>query len=67
MKLVHERFDPQERLVTSYGAENGQMYVDEGRARALGVRLEQIRDLLQAQPFIVAAFTADEVRRARVP
>ena len=67
VKVIHERFDPQERLVTSYGAENGQMYVDEGRARALGVRLEQIRDLLQAQPFIVAAFTEDEVRRVRVP
>ena len=66
-KLIHDKFDPEEKLVTHYGAENGQIYVDLGRARSLGVRLEQIRDLLLAQEFVVAAFTEDEVRRTRVP
>jgi predicted AlkP superfamily pyrophosphatase or phosphodiesterase len=66
-KLIHDKFDPEEKLVTHYGAENGQIYIDLGRARALGVKLEQIRDLLLTQDFVVAAFTEDEVRRARVP
>jgi Type I phosphodiesterase / nucleotide pyrophosphatase len=66
-KIIHDKFDPEEKLVTHYGAENGQIYVDLNRARSLGVKLEQIRDLLLTQEFVVAAYTEDEVRRARVP
>jgi hypothetical protein len=67
VKLIHDRFDPQQKLVTYYGAENAQMFIDLARARSLDVRMEQIRDLLQAQPFIAAAFTEDEVRRVHLP
>ena len=67
VKMIHEKLDPEQKLVTHYGAENGQIYVDITRARTLGVRMEQIRDLLLTQEFVLAAFTEDEVRRARVP
>jgi len=65
--LIHARFDPQGKLVTHYGAENAQIDIDLTRARELHVTMEQIRDLLQAQPYVLYAFTEDEVRRARVP
>lgn len=67
VRLIHDRFDPQEKLVTYYGAENGQIFVDEARARSLGVSMAQIRDLVQAQPYVLFAYTEDEVRRARLP
>lgn len=66
-KLIHDRFDPEARLVTYYGAENGQIYIDEARARALGVSMTQIRDLVLTQPFILYAYTEDEVARVRLP
>jgi predicted AlkP superfamily pyrophosphatase or phosphodiesterase len=66
-KLIHDRFDPEGKLVTYYGAENGQIYVDEPRARTLGVTVAQIRDLVQSQPFVLYAYTEDEVRRVRLP
>jgi type I phosphodiesterase/nucleotide pyrophosphatase len=66
-KLIHDRFDPEAKLVTYYGAENGQIYIDEARARALGVTMAQIRDLLLTQPFILYAYTEDEVARVRLP
>lgn len=67
VKLIHERFDPEAKLVTYYGAENAQLYIDRDRAHALGVSMNQVRDLLQAQPFILYAYTEDEVRRVRLP
>jgi hypothetical protein len=66
-KLIHDRFDPAGKLVTYYGAENGQIYIDETRARALGVSMTQIRDLILTQPFIRYAYTEDEVARVRLP
>jgi predicted AlkP superfamily pyrophosphatase or phosphodiesterase len=66
-KLIHDRFDPEGKLVVYYGAENGQIYIDEARARALGVSLTQIRDLVLTQPFILYAYTEDEVARVRLP
>ena len=48
-------------------AENGQLYIDEARARTLGVSMAQIRDLLLTQPFILYAYTEDEVARVRLP
>jgi type I phosphodiesterase/nucleotide pyrophosphatase len=67
VRIIHDRFDPEGRLVTHYGAENAQIDVDVTRARRLGVTMEQIRDLVQAQPYVLFAFTEDEVRQARVP
>jgi hypothetical protein len=66
-KLIHDRFDPEGKLVTYYGAENGEIYIDEARARALGVTMVQIRDLVLTQPFILYAYTEDEVARVRLP
>lgn len=62
VKLLHERFDPEGRLVTHYGAENSQFFVDRRRLAERGLRLEQVRDAVQALPFVFAAFTEDEVR-----
>jgi type I phosphodiesterase/nucleotide pyrophosphatase len=67
VKMIHDRFDPQGKLVTYYGAENGQIFVDEARARELGVSTSQVRDLLQSLPFILYTYTEDEVRRVRLP
>jgi predicted AlkP superfamily pyrophosphatase or phosphodiesterase len=66
-KLIHDRFDHEGKLVTYYGAENGQIYIDEARARTLGVTMAQIRDLVLTQPFILYAYTEDEVARVRLP
>ena len=37
--------------------------IDEARARTLGVTMTQIRDLVLTQPFILYAYTEDEVAR----
>jgi predicted AlkP superfamily pyrophosphatase or phosphodiesterase len=66
-KLIHDRFDAEGKLVVYYGAENGQIYIDEARARALGVTMTQIRDLVLTQPFILYAYTEEEVARVRLP
>jgi hypothetical protein len=50
--------------VTHYGAENSQFSVDRRRLAECELTLEQVRDVVQALPFIFAAFTEDEVRRA---
>lgn len=64
---IHGRFDTQGKLVPHYGPENGQIYVDEARARELGVSMTQVRDFLQSMPFILYAYTEDEVARVRLP
>lgn len=63
--LLHEKFDPQEkRLVTAYEPENAQMFVDEDRLLLLGLTLGDLARFLEAQPFVFAAFTHDDVRHA---
>lgn len=64
VKLLHERFDPEGKLVTHYGAENSQFSVDRRRLAERGLTLEQVRDAVQALPFVFAAFTEEEVRSA---
>ncbi len=64
VKLLHDHFDPEGRLVTHYGAENSQFSVDRRRLAERGLTLEQLRDAVQALPFVFAAFTEDEVRGA---
>ena len=64
VKRLHDRFDPEGRLVTHYGAENSQFFVDRRRLAERGLTLEQLRDAVQALPFVFAAFTEDEVRAA---
>ena len=66
-KLVHDRFDKEERMVRLYGNDsaNSQIYVDRDRLRELGVSLQDIAAFLESQDFIAAAFTEDEVRAAQ--
>jgi len=63
--LLHEKFDPEaKQLITSFEPENAQMFVDEDRLLHLGLTLGDLARFLQAQPFVFAVFTNDEVRRA---
>ena len=63
--LLHEKFDPEaKKLITSFDAENGQIFVDEDRLSDLGLTLRGLADFLESQPFLFAVFTDDDVRRA---
>jgi len=63
--LLHERFDPEAKaLITSFDAENCQIFVDETRLSDLGLTLRGLADFLESLPYLFAVFTDDEVRRA---
>ena len=63
--LLHEKFDPEgKQLITSFEPENAQMFVDEDRLLKLGLTLGDLARFLQAQPFVFAVFTQDDVRHA---
>ena len=63
--LLHEKFDAQaKQLITSYEPENAQMFVDEDRLSHLGLTLRDLARFIEAQPYIFAVFTQDDVRRA---
>jgi hypothetical protein len=63
--LLNNRFDPDgKKAITYYEPENAQIFADHDRLAALKVSLTDIAAFLQQQPFIEAAFTEDEVRRA---
>lgn len=64
VESIHARFDPDKKLVTYYEPENGQIFVDRSRLRSLDVTLDDLAAFMRAQPFIHAAYTEDEVRRA---
>jgi hypothetical protein len=62
---IHEKFDPGKKaLVTVYEPENAQLFVDEDRLATLHLTLKDLASYLQSQPYVFAAFTEDEVRRA---
>jgi predicted AlkP superfamily pyrophosphatase or phosphodiesterase len=65
--LIHNRFDPAEKKVVQYygDAGNGQLHIDTARLRALNLTLKDVVALLEAQDFLVAAFTEDEVQAAQ--
>jgi hypothetical protein len=66
--LLHQRFDPQaKRLITSFEPENCQLFVDEDHLAELDLTLRDLAAFLEEQPFIFAAFTNDDARRARAP
>jgi hypothetical protein len=66
--LMHDRFDPQaKKLVVSFEPENSQIFVDEERLSELGLTLRELATFLESQPFIFAAFTNDDARRAARP
>jgi len=46
---------------------NYQLFVDKSRLRELGLKLSQIKEYLEAQPFIYASFTEDEIKNAFSP
>lgn len=63
--LLHQKFDPRaKQLVTAYEPENAQIFVDEDRLSHLGLTLRDLARFLEAQAFLFAVFTHDEVRRA---
>ena len=62
--LLHEKFDPEAKLITSFEPENSQIFVDEDRLSALGLTLRDLAHFLESQPFLFAVFTHDDVRRA---
>lgn len=65
VQLIHRTFDPEQgRLVKLYDPENMQIAIDLDRLRELGLDLSALRQLLEAQPFIFAAFTDQELARA---
>ena len=63
VKLVHDHFDPQGELVRHYEPENSQMAIDMNRLATLNKTLADVAQFLERQPFVLAAFTEDEVRR----
>jgi Type I phosphodiesterase / nucleotide pyrophosphatase len=62
--LLHEKFDPEKQLVTSFEPENCQIYIDEDRLSKLGLTLNDLAKFLETQPYVFAVFTQDEVARA---
>jgi hypothetical protein len=50
-------------LVTHFDARNNQLFVDKSRLRELGLKLSQIKEYLETQPFIYAAYTEDEMMK----
>jgi hypothetical protein len=64
VRLVHDRFDPEAKLVLHYEPENCQLTIDVERLTSLKHTLKDVARLLEQQPFVFAAFTEDEVRRA---
>ncbi len=68
VELLHKRFDPDRgALISHYDSSNSQMFLDRNRLRELGLTLSQIKDFLEAQPFIYAAYTEDEIKKAPLP
>lgn len=64
-KAIHDKFDPEQRkLLRHYEPENAQLAIDQDRLRELRLDLETLQKFLEAQPFIFAAYTEDELRRA---
>lgn len=65
--VIHQRFDPVEKRVIQYYGDtaNNQIFIDTARLQALGFTLKDVAALLEAQDFIRAAFTEDEVRAAQ--
>jgi hypothetical protein len=62
---LHAKFDPADKkLVASYEPENSQLFVDEDRLVQLNVTLRDLARFLEAQPFVFAVFTEEDVRRA---
>jgi len=65
IELVNKKFDPERNaVVANFDAANTQVFINKARLRELGLSLSQIKEFLEAQPFIFAAYTEDEIERA---
>jgi hypothetical protein len=64
VRQLHDRFNPAGRLVLHYEPENSQLAVDVERLAGLGHTPDDLARWFEAQPFVFAAFTEDEVSRA---
>ena len=63
--LLHDEFDPEaKQLITSFEPENCQIFVDDDRLSSLGLTLRDLAHFLEAQSFMFAVFTIDDVRAA---
>ena len=63
--LLNARFDPEAKaVIRNYEPSNAQLYVDEARLRGLGHTLADVARHLESLPYVFAAYTEDEVRRA---
>ncbi len=68
VELIHKNFDPgRAALIAHFESSNNQLFIDKSRLRELGLKLSQIKEYLEAQPFIYAAYTEDEVKKALLP
>lgn len=65
--MIHERFDPEGKLVLNFADANHQIFIDHGRLDSLKLTLGELARSTQDLPFIRFAFTEDEVRGARIP
>jgi predicted AlkP superfamily pyrophosphatase or phosphodiesterase len=62
---LNARFDPDaKRLVRNYEPSNAQLYLDTARLAELRLELADVAKHLESLPFVFAAYTEDEVRRA---
>jgi hypothetical protein len=64
VRLVHDRFDPEAKLVLQYEPESSQLVIDLDRLAARSHTLKDLARFLEQQPFLFAAFTEDEIRLA---
>jgi hypothetical protein len=65
VELLHTRFDAERKaVITYYEPENAQMFVNLDRLAELKLTLNDLTAFLRKQPFIHAAFTEDDVRKA---
>ena len=64
IKAIHDRFDPEGKVVQQYEPENNQLAIDVERLTELNHSLKDVARFLEQQPFVFAAFAEDEVRRA---
>jgi hypothetical protein len=63
---LHQRFDPEGRVVQYYGDPTAaQLHLDTARLAALGHSLHDVATFLEGMEMFAAAFTEDEVRAAQ--
>ncbi len=68
VRTLNAGLDPEgKRVVRHYEGSNSQMYVDRARLLELGLTLGDVSRAAEALPWVFAAYTEDEVRKAAAP